>query len=118
MFRRVAILLSCLFVVAGNAAAQSATPTISDGRLWFVGSVQDRVKKDSKWRWQVENILRSREGVSELDVYGLRPGVNYSLSSRSSVGGGYGFVVQPVVVGTGNTIEHRWFQQYAWSGAV
>ena len=118
MFRLVAILLSCLFVVAVDAAAQTATPTVYDGRLWFVGTVQDRVKKDSRWRWQVENILRSREGVSELDTYGLRPSVNYALTSRSSVGGGYGFAIQPIVGGGGNTIEHRWFQQYGWSGAV
>ena len=118
MFRLVAILLSCVFVVAVDAAAQTADPTVQDERLWFVGIVQDRVKKDSQWRWQVENILRSREGVSELDVYGLRPSIHYALTSRSSVAGGYGIAIQPIVGGGGNTIEHRTFQQYAWSGAV
>ena len=118
MFRLVALLLSCLFVVTVDAAAQTANPTVHDGRVWFVGVVQDRVKKDSRWRWQVENILRSREGLSELDTYGLRPSLSYALTSRSSVGGGYGFAAQPSAADDSVSIEHRLFQQYSWSGAV
>ena len=118
MFRLVAILLCCLFVGAADAAAQTQNPTVHDGRIWFVGVVQDRFSTDSRWRWQVENILRSREGVSEFDTYGLRPSLSYALTSRSTVGGGYGFGAQPSATDDNVFIEHRLFQQYTWSGPV
>lgn len=118
MNRLVAILLSCVFGCAAEAAAQTAPPpTVQDGRLWFVGTVQDRFAKDSKWRWSIENIVRSREGVSELDVYALRGTVQYALTSRSSIGGGYAYAPSYPPSG-GATTENRWFQQFAWSGAV
>lgn len=117
MTRLVPLVLCALAVSINDAAAQDAPDTISDGRVWFVGMVQDRVKTDSAWRWSAELILRSREGLSEFDVLSLRPTILYALTSRSTIGGGYAFAPSFPVTG-GATVEHRWFQQYSWSGAV
>jgi hypothetical protein len=78
-----------------------------------VVALQSRADRPGPWRWSFENILRSRDGVQTIDVAGVRPIVNYTIDSHSTVGGGYAYVVySPETTGLA---EHRVFQQYIWT---
>jgi hypothetical protein len=94
-------------------AAAAAQDTITDERVWFTLNLQERGSPDSPWRWTFETILRSRDGVDDLDVLSLRPTIIYTLDQHSSVGGGYAFA--PMFPPTGGTItEHRPYGQYGF----
>ena len=107
----VSVLLTLLW--ATNARAQ----TVTDDRVWFTTILQEPGNAGSPWRWSLEVINRSREGVSELDTFGLRFAPMFALNSHSSVGGGYAFVPNFPVTG-GTTLEQRVFGQYIWTGAA
>jgi hypothetical protein len=105
------ILASALCVRPTAASAQ----LISDERLWTNVSVQERSGTESPWRWAGEFVLRTRDGVDELDVLVGRGIIGYDLTDRSS--GGVGFAVIPSFpVSGGTVVEKRLFQQYLWSG--
>jgi hypothetical protein len=95
----------------------AAAQTVTDERAWFNLTLQERGSAGSPWRWTLENYIRSREGVSELDVVGLRPTVFYALTSRSSLGGGYAIIASFPATG-GTTTEHRVYGQYQWTGSA
>src|SRR5690349_6592949 len=96
MIRRF-LFLCILLGVAVDARAQ----TVVDERVWFTVSLQETGTPTSPWRWSLESFVRSREGVSEVDVVGIRPTLIYALTSRSSVGVGYAFTPSfPVSGGT------------------
>jgi hypothetical protein len=118
MTRLVSLVFCCsVLAFASEDAAQDDTPdTVYDGRVWFIGTVQDRFTPTSPWRWSFETLLRSRDGLSDVDSFGLRPIVNYAITSRSTVGGGYGWA--PTFPASGRLDEHRFFQQYIWAGPL
>ena len=117
---RFAVFLLCvcaLVGVANQAAAQSpSSTTVTDERVWFVLGLQSRTDRPGPWRWAVENILRTRDGVNVIDVAGIRPIVNYVIDKHSTVGGGYAFVVNsPETIALH---EHRVFQQYIFTSKI
>jgi hypothetical protein len=106
-----ALILLSLSSHLSPAAAQ----VITDGRLWTNLGVQERQGTDSPWRWAGEFVLRTRDGVDELDVVVGRGMLGYDLTVRSSAW--TGFAVVPSFPATGGTlIEKRLFEQYLWSG--
>jgi hypothetical protein len=105
------LLAGCVCAWPATAAAQE---TSTDERVWFTLSLQDRGSPDSPWRWTFETILRSRDGVDDLDVLSLRPTITYTLNKHSSVGGGYAFAPAFPPIG-GTTVEHRAYGLYGFS---
>ena len=108
--RRLLVALSCVLLYSTAASAQ----TVTDGRAWVLITLQGRVSKSSRWRWAVDGIVRSRDGVSTLDVTSVRPTILYGLTSHTSVGGGYTFVTNYPATG-GTTREQRVFGLVTWS---
>lgn len=97
------------------AASDLQAQTVTDERVWFSLPVQGHIGSDeSPWRWSMELIVRSRDGVDTLDTATVRPSVIYNLSSRASVGGGYANVTGFPPVGETLT-EHRWFGNFTWT---
>ena len=111
MRRLIAGALLALAVCPAAAGAQ----TVTDERVWFVLTLQERGSDTSPWRWSGDLILRGRDGASDLDTFSLRPTIIYAVNSHSAVGGGYVFAATYPTSG-GTTIEHRAFGQYVWSG--
>ena len=89
--------------------------TITDGRVWWNVTAQERAGTASPWRWYMEVQGRHRDGASDLDQSLVRPAVGYDLTSRSSVWVGYGYT--PGYPASGGVLtEHRAWQQYLWNG--
>jgi hypothetical protein len=111
-FCRVCLLLfGALALTASDLHAQ----TVTDERVWFSLPVQGHIASDeSPWRWSMEMILRSRDGLNDLDTATVRPSVIYNLSTRASVAGGYAMVTAFPAVGEALT-EHRVFGQFIWT---
>jgi len=105
------LLAGCVCAWPVAAAAQD---TVTDERVWFTLSLQERGSPDSPWRWTFETIVRSRDGLNELDTLSLRPTVIYSVNKHSSVGGGYAFAPMFPVAG-GAIIEQRAYGQYSFT---
>ena len=88
---------------------------ITDERLWANVSVQERPGTESPWRWSGEFVLRTRDGVDDLDVLVGRGIIGYDVTDRSS--GWVGFAVIPSFpVPGGTVVVKRLFQQYLWGG--
>ena len=105
------LILSCSPRVVAPAAAQ----VITDERLWTNVNVQERSGTESPWRWAGDVVLRTREGVDDLDNLVFRGSIGYDLTDRSSAWAG--FAVVPSFPASGGTIvEKRLFTQYSWSG--
>jgi hypothetical protein len=83
-----ALILLSLSSHLSPAAAQ----VITDGRLWTNLGVQERQGTDSPWRWAGEFVLRTRDGVDELDVVVGRGMLGYDLTVRSSAWTGFAVV--------------------------
>lgn len=114
VFQFAALAALALFGFAGQAAAQTAPlDTIVDERVWSTLIIQRRADAPGPWRWGVESFLRTRDGVSAIDSAAVRPVVNYNLDKHSSIGGGYGYVVNSPA--TLDLREHRLFQQYIFT---
>jgi hypothetical protein len=90
---------------------------VTDARAWFIATATGRLAKASRWRWSADGIVRSRDGVSTLDVTSVRPTLLYDVTTHSSIGGGYVFVSNYPVTG-GRTSEHRVFGIVSWTGAA
>jgi hypothetical protein len=110
MFKSAAALV--LLVIAPTVAAAQ---TITDERLWVAVSAQDRLGATSDWRWFVDVIARSRNGVDDLDATALRGAIGVDLSSHTSVAAGYA-AAQSYPSSGGVTLEHRIFAQAQWRG--
>ena len=109
--------LGIAFVVCLGFARDAAAQTVTDERVWFTLTLQQRPRPESHWRLATDVVFRSRDGLSALDLMNIRPTILYAIGSHSTVGGGYAFV--PSFPATGATsIEHRWFGQYGWTGAA
>jgi hypothetical protein len=108
----------CLATLLTLAAASTATAqTITDERVWFTLNLAGPLEPDSPWRWGMEVQGRTRDGLSDLDQFILRPTFGYDLDEHSSVWVGYGFITSYQDTGE-STAEHRAFQQYVWTGAL
>ena len=95
--------------------APSAAQTVTDGRVWWNVTVQERTGTKEPWRWYFELQGRHRDGVSDFDQLLVRPAVGYDLTPRSSVWAGYGYT--PSFPATGDVqTENRTWQQYLWTG--
>ena len=116
MRRALGLLVFAVGVCAWPAQA-SAQDTVTDERVWFTLNLQERGSADSPWRWTFETILRSREGVSELDVFSLRPTVIYAFNPHVSVAGGYAFAPTFPTSG-GTTVEHRPSAQFSFTSGL
>lgn len=110
--------LVALAVVA--VPVQAGAQTITDGRVWWNVTVQERARTESPWRWYFELQGRHRDGVSDIDQLLVRPAVGYDLTSRSSLWAGYGYTPSYLANGTALTgdvlTENRAWQQYLWVG--
>ena len=116
LFRGVAV-ASCLLVFAGRAGAQTpALDTVTDERVWLSVALTSRSDAPGPWRWAFENIMRTREGVSVIDVASIRPIINYVIDKHSTVGGGYQYAVN--LPATTALVEHRIFQQYIFTTKI
>ncbi len=93
----------------------AAAQTVTDERLWFTLTLQERGTDASPWRWSSDVIVRGRDGASDLDTFSVRGTILYALGGPSSVGGGYVLATTYPASG-GTTVEHRWFGQYVASG--
>lgn len=115
---RAALLLCCLLACASRAEAQTAPKDlITDERVWFTLAFQSRADAPGHWRWSVENIARSRDGVSALDNAAIRPILNYVIDKHSTVGGGYAFVEYWPATAPSYS-EQRSFEQYIFTSKV
>ena len=110
------LLAGCALVCPRLAAAQSPD-TVTDERVWFTLQLQEPGSPDSPWRWTFETVVRSRSGVSELDVVTLRPTVIYAFDRHSSIGGGYAYSTN-FPPGGGTTIEQRAYGQYIFTNGL
>jgi hypothetical protein len=111
---RILILAGAIAILAaGTASAQ----TVTDARVWTSLTVQGRPAA-GPWRWTMETILRTREGVSDIDTLVLRPAVGYAIGARTTISAGYAHSAAFLAAG-GVSNEHRIFQQLLWqrSGA-
>jgi hypothetical protein len=98
-----------------STASELQAQTVTDERVWFSLPVQGRLgSDDSPWRWSMELIARSREGLGELDSATVRPSVIYNVSSRASVQGGYANATAFPATREALT-EHRWFGNFTWT---
>jgi hypothetical protein len=107
---RTALLACCLLVCAVDAAAQ----TVTDERVWLAATFSERGSATDPWRWSFDSYLRTREGVSEVDVVALRAMLTRVISPRSSIGGGYQIAPSFPAAG-GTAVEQRVFGQYVWT---
>ncbi len=107
--------LCCLLGLSG-LASNAGAQTVTDERVWFTLTLQSRTDRPSPWQWSVENILRTRDGVSTIDTAAFRPILNFRLDRHSTVGGGYTYAeYSPATIGL---IEHRAFQHYVWTSQL
>ena len=114
-------LIALLFgLLTTSLPAPAAAQTISDERVWWNVTFQERAGTESPWRWYVEIQGRHRDGVTDFDQLLVRPAVGYDLTSRSSLWAGYGYTPSYLAVGTPLTgdvlTENRAWQQYLWVG--
>jgi hypothetical protein len=108
---RLALRLAVSAMVVAPASAQ----VLTDERLWANLSVQARPGTGSPWRWSGEFVLRTREGIDDLDTLVFRGIIGYDLTDRSSTWLGFALVPSfPASAGT--ILEKRLFTQYTWSG--
>jgi hypothetical protein len=110
-----AVLMVLFFVFIG-AAVPAAGQTPTDERVWTAVSVQGRLGIDSPWRWTSDSLVRARDGAGTLDFLAERVVVTRDLTRQSGVGIGYAYGAG--FPDAGSIREHRFVQQYTWSGGV
>ncbi|MGE3468781.1 MAG: DUF2490 domain-containing protein [Vicinamibacterales bacterium] len=110
--RAAAVIAGC--VIAVGVAAPAAGQDPPDVRTWTGVSIQGRVGPGSPWRWTSDSLVRARDGAGTLDFVAERVVFTRDVAARSSVGIGYAYG-QGFPDG-GSLREHRFVQQYLWSG--
>jgi hypothetical protein len=103
-----------IVITALGAAAPAAGQVDPDVRVWTAVSVQGRVGATPAWRWASDSLVRTRDGAGTLDFLAERVMLTRNLTRRASAGIGYAFGAGFPDVGS--LREHRFVQQYAWSG--
>lgn len=108
-------LLVVTMMVAESTAASAQV--VTDGRVWWNATVQERAGTASPWRWYFELQGRTRDGVDDMDQLLVRPAVGLDLTPRSSLWAGYGYT--PSYPPDLDVLqEHRAWQQYLWVGRL
>ena len=97
--------MALILVSVSSHQSPAAAQVITDGRLWTNLSVQERQGTDSPWRWSGEFVLRTRDGVDDLDVLVLRGLLGYDVTPRSSAW--MGFAVVPSFPVAGGTLVEK-----------
>jgi hypothetical protein len=114
--RAVRVFISvALWLGVAGAAAPAWGQTVSDERVWVAFTAQGRMGAASPWRWTIESLIRTRDVVDAVDVFVARAIAGYDLTPRSSVWAGYANS-SSFPAGSSAQTEHRFFQQYLWSG--
>ena len=105
-----------VFIGTVSVAISATAQTVTDERVWWNVTVQEKAGTKSPWRWYFELQGRTRDGVDALDQLLVRPAVGYDLTNRSSLWAGYGYT--PGFPASGGTLtENRAWQQYLWNGS-
>jgi hypothetical protein len=109
--------LRILLLTAVALAWSTAAPaqTVSDGRVWWNATLQERAGTSSPWRWYLELQGRYRDGLSDSDQFIVRPAIGFDLTRRSSLWAGYGYIAT-YPAGAETLDESRAWQQYLWNG--
>jgi hypothetical protein len=105
--------LAILGLLAGSPAYTFAQ-TVTDGRVWSGLVIQGRTGAESSWRWVFDSQFRMRDGLETADLISGRGTLSRDLTSRLSLGGGYGIAAGFPAVG-GSLVEHRVHQQVVWT---
>ena len=109
---RVFVFLAAVLLLT---ASRSEAQTQTDERVWLSVPVQGHIgSDDSPWRWSFELIMRSRDGLDELDTLTMRPSIFYNLSPKVSFGGGYTNATVFPVTGEALT-ENRIYGQFTYT---
>ena len=103
-------------LMALGAEAPAAAQPDTEPRIWTNVQTQGRIATGSSWRWISDSIVRTREGAGTLDFVAERVVVTRQLTSHSGIGVGYAYGAG--FPDAGSVREHRFDQQYAWSGGV
>jgi len=103
-------------VAALGMAAPAAGQTETGQGMWMNLSAQGGGSAGSTWRWSSDSMVRTRDGAGTLDFLGEQVTVTRDMTPRASTGAGYGYYVG--FVDAGVLHEHRFFQQYGWSGGT
>lgn len=103
-------------LMAFGAAAPAAGQSGAEPRIWTNVSTQGRFGADSPWKWSFDSIVRTRDGAGSLDFLYEGVMVSRDLTGRSGAGFGYAYAVG--FFAAGSLGEHRFIQQYAWSGGA
>ena len=109
--------LRLLLVVLGLLAALPASTfaqTVTDGRVWSGLVIQGRTGSESSWRWSFDSQFRMRDGLETADLLSGRGTLSRDLTSRLSLGVGYG-IAAGFPAGGGSLVEHRFHQQLVWT---
>ena len=104
------------FLMALWEAAPAAAQAGAEPRIWTNVSMQGRFEPGSAWLWTADSIVLTRAGAGALDSLAEQFIVTRNLTERSSVGVGYAYAAG--FPDAGLLLEHRFVQQYAWSGGV
>jgi Protein of unknown function (DUF2490) len=111
---RVRVLGALCVMAACFKATPAAAQTITDGRVWYTLTFQGRPAAASRWRWNGDVILRSRDGLDALDVLTLRAVLVHDVTPRLTLGGGYTNAHTYLAAG-GSRLEHRPFAHLSWT---
>ena len=106
---------SCLaLVLLWGTAAESQT--LTDGRTWWNVTLAGQPQPGA-WRPYLELQGRMRDGADAIDQLLVRPAAIYDLTNQSSVWFGFGYTPS-FPSGASEVSEHRFWQQYLWSGSL
>jgi Protein of unknown function (DUF2490) len=104
---------SVLLLIAIGLAAPAAGQTVTDTRIWTTFTAQGHLS--SPWRWTSDSLVRSRNGARTMDFVAQRVLVSRDLTRNAS--GGIGYAYGAGFPDEGSTVrEHRFVQQFVWSG--
>ena len=76
-----------LLVLAGTAAAQGPTPTLTTFNGWYVYQGDHHLK--GRWELHLEDQMRLRDTVREWRQNLFRTGLNFLVNERLTLSGGY-----------------------------
>jgi hypothetical protein len=104
-----------LLLFALGLATPAWSQTVTDERVWTTFTAQGRLGAGSPWRWSSDTLVRTRDGARTKDFLAGRVLITRELTRGSSAGFGYAYGAG--FPGDGGTVgEHRFMQQYVWSG--
>jgi hypothetical protein len=105
-----------VFVAALGLVAPAAGQTATDVGVWTAVSLRGKASEDGAWRWMVDSLVQSRDGVRTLDSALEQIVVTRDAGRQVVVGFGYG--VGAGFRNGGALLEHRVSQLVTWSAGV